>query len=62
LTFLQQRLQPAAMDNQQMKVMMYTMPVMFTFFMFALPSGLVLYILVNSALTIIQQLVINRQR
>ncbi|MEM6531284.1 MAG: membrane protein insertase YidC [Myxococcota bacterium] len=62
LTFLQQRLQPAAIDNQQMKVMMYTMPVMFTFFMFALPSGLVLYILVNSALTIIQQLVINRGR
>ncbi len=62
MTFLQQRLQPMSMDNQQMKAMMYIMPVMFTFFMFALPSGLVLYILVNSALTIVQQLVINRQR
>lgn len=62
LTFLQQRLQPMALDNQQMKVMMYVMPVMFTFFMFALPSGLVLYILVNSALTIVQQLVINREK
>lgn len=62
MTFLQQRLQPQALDNPQMKVMMYMMPVMFTFFMFALPSGLVLYILVNSGLTILQQLVINRQR
>lgn len=62
VTFLQQRLQPMAVDNQQMKVMMYMMPVMFTFFMFALPSGLVLYILVNSALTIVQQLAINRRQ
>lgn len=61
LSVLQQRLTPVAMDNQQAKVMMYVMPVMFTVFMVALPSGLVLYILVNVILSIIQQLAINRR-
>ena len=61
LSVLQQRLTPVAVDNQQAKVMMYVMPVMFTVFMVALPSGLVLYILVNVILSIIQQLAINRR-
>jgi YidC/Oxa1 family membrane protein insertase len=62
LTMVQQRLQPTSMDNQQAKMMMYVMPVVFTFFMISLPSGLVLYIVVNSILTLIQQLVINRRQ
>jgi YidC/Oxa1 family membrane protein insertase len=61
LTVLQQRLQPMTMDSQQAKIMMYVMPVMFAVFMIPLPSGLVLYIVVNSILTIVQQLVINRR-
>lgn len=61
LTFVQQKTSPQSMDNQQMKVMMYMMPVMFSVFLIALPSGLVLYILVNSILTIVQQLAINRR-
>jgi YidC/Oxa1 family membrane protein insertase len=61
LTVLQQRLTPMATDNQQAKVMMYVMPLMLTFLMVSLPSGLVLYILINTILTIIQQLAINRR-
>jgi YidC/Oxa1 family membrane protein insertase len=50
------------MDSQQAKIMMYVMPAVFTLFMFGLPSGLVLYIVVNSVLTIVQQLVINKRQ
>jgi membrane protein insertase Oxa1/YidC/SpoIIIJ len=42
-------------------MMMIVMPVMLTIFMVALPSGLVFYILVNSVLSIVQQIVINRR-
>jgi membrane protein insertase Oxa1/YidC/SpoIIIJ len=34
---------------------------MFSVFMIALPSGLVLYILVNTVLTLIQNLIIRRR-
>lgn len=61
LTVLQQKLTPMAADNQQAKTMMFVMPVMLTMFMIALPSGLVLYILVNTILTILQQLAINKR-
>ena len=61
ITFVQQRITPTAADSQQAKVMMYMMPIMFTVFMVALPSGLVLYIFVNSVLTIFQQLAINKK-
>ena len=61
LTYLQQKLMPTSADSQQAKMMMYFMPVMLTVFMIALPSGLVLYILFNSVLTILQQLVINKR-
>ena len=36
--FLQQKLSPTTMDNQQAQMMMYIMPVMFTGFMLFLPS------------------------
>ncbi|MBN1961195.1 MAG: membrane protein insertase YidC [Deltaproteobacteria bacterium] len=62
LTVLQQKLTPTTIDSKQAKMMMYVMPVVFAFFMIGLPSGLVLYIVVNSILTIIQQLVINRRK
>ena len=62
LTFLQQKLQPTTMDSQQAKMMLYMMPAMMLLFMIALPSGLVLYILFNSVLTIFQQLAINRTK
>ena len=60
LTLIQQKMTPVATEGAQAKIIMYALPVLFTFFMFALPSGLVVYILVNSVLTIAQQLAINR--
>lgn len=57
----QQLLSPAATDNQQMKWVMRTMPIMFGIFMLVLPSGLVLYIFISSLLGILQQWHIRRQ-
>lgn len=53
--FLQQKLTPQTTDSTQARMMMYFMPVMFTTFMLFLPSGLNLYILVSTVLTILQQ-------
>jgi YidC/Oxa1 family membrane protein insertase len=44
-----------------MKMMMYVMPVMFTAMMLFLPSGLTLYILVNTVLSIAHQWYVRRQ-
>ncbi len=54
--FIQQKIQPSAMDPRQAK-MMLLMPVIFTFFFLTFPSGLVLYWLINNLLTILQQYV-----
>ena len=58
--FAQQRLSPAPPDPIQAKVMM-AMPVVFTFFFLAFPSGLVLYWLCNNLLSISQQWMITRR-
>ena len=50
----------ASMDGMQAKLMKWGMPIMFTAFMMFLPSALVLYILVNTVLTIFQNLYIRR--
>jgi YidC/Oxa1 family membrane protein insertase len=60
--FLQQKLTPTTADSQQAKMMMYMMPIMFTFFMLMLPAGLNLYILVNTLLTIAQQKLLYRPK
>jgi YidC/Oxa1 family membrane protein insertase len=58
--FLQQKLTPTAtVDPAQQKMMMF-MPIMFTAFMLFLPSGLVLYILVNTVMGVIQQWMMTR--
>lgn len=57
--FLQQRMTPTTADNPQAKMMMYMMPAMFTFFMLFLPSGLTLYILTNTVLTMVHQWYMN---
>jgi YidC/Oxa1 family membrane protein insertase len=59
LMFAQQRLTPTPPDPQQ-KTMMYTMPVMFTALSMFLPSGLTIYILTNTVLTMLQQQLMNR--
>jgi len=57
--FLQQKLTPtASADPAQQKMMMF-MPVMFTAFMLFLPVGLVIYIFVNTFMSVIQQYMIK---
>ncbi len=51
---LQQKMTPSTVDPAQAKIMML-MPVMFSLFMIFLPLGLVLYIFVNTLLTVVQQ-------
>ena len=57
--FMQQKLNPAPADPVQAKVMQ-VMPVMFTGFFAFFPSGLVLYWVTNTLLSIAQQWKINR--
>lgn len=54
--FVQQKMTPSAsVDPAQQKMMLF-MPVIFTFMMINLPSGLTLYIFVSTILGVIQQL------
>ena len=57
--YVQQKMSPPPTDPNQ-KMMMQMMPFFFAFIMFALPSGLVLYILVSSCLRLLQQWLVNR--
>lgn len=54
--FVTQKLQPMQMDATQQKMMLYFMPIFFTFIMLQLPAGLTLYIFTNNILSIVQQL------
>lgn len=58
--FVQQKLNPPPPDPTQAKIMMF-MPVMFVVLFLNFPSGLVLYWLVNSTFSILQQWWIMRQ-
>ena len=58
--FVQQKLNPAPPDPIQAKVMSI-LPIMFTGFFAFFPSGLVLYWLTNSVLSVLQQWNINRK-
>ncbi len=49
-----QRMMPSAPDPMQRR-MMQALPIMFTFFAFAFPSGLVLYWVTNNLLSMLQQ-------
>jgi YidC/Oxa1 family membrane protein insertase len=55
LMHVQQRITPTTMDPAQAKMMMYFMPIMIGAFMLFLPAGLCLYMVTNSALTMLQQ-------
>ncbi len=52
--FFQQKMMSVATDKTQAQ-MMYLMPIVFTFMFWGFPSGLVLYWLTNSILTMIEQ-------
>lgn len=60
MMFLQQKLTPNTATDPAQQRMMMMMPVIFGFMMLWLPSGLTLYMLVNSVVSIVQQLWINR--
>jgi YidC/Oxa1 family membrane protein insertase len=59
--FLQQKLSPTTADPTQAKIMMF-LPVIFTFMFLNFASGLVLYWFVNNLLSILQQVLINREK
>jgi YidC/Oxa1 family membrane protein insertase len=53
MMFLQSRLSPATVDNMQQKMMMYGLPLIFGVMGFFFPSGLTLYILTNTTLSLL---------
>lgn len=59
--FLQQKLTPTTADPTQAKIMMF-LPVIFTFMFLNFSSGLVLYWFINNLLSILQQVLINREK
>ena len=58
--WFQQKMTPTTGDPRQAQMMLWTMPIIFTFMFWSFPSGLVLYWLVNNVLQIGQQWLINR--
>ena len=58
---LQQVMTSSSIADATQRRMMYMMPVMFTYFFINLPSGLVLYWLVNNILGIGQQYLVNKE-
>jgi YidC/Oxa1 family membrane protein insertase len=58
--YAQQAITPQPMEGAQAKMMKYFMPGMFTVMMLALPSGLTLYIFVNTVLTMAHQWYMNK--
>ncbi|KJR99521.1 MAG: preprotein translocase subunit YajC [Desulfobulbaceae bacterium BRH_c16a] len=58
--FFQQKLSPTTADPTQAKIMMF-LPVIFTFMFLNFASGLVLYWFINNLLSILQQVLINRE-
>ncbi|MEC7948073.1 MAG: membrane protein insertase YidC [Myxococcota bacterium] len=61
LMFLQQRMMPTASLDETQQKLIKMMPLVFAFFMYSFPSGLVLYFSVNMVLTIVQQWFIKRK-
>jgi YidC/Oxa1 family membrane protein insertase len=59
-SLLQQKLMPQQGDPQQQKMMMWMLPGIFTVMMLFLPVGLGVYMLTNTWLGIIQQVVVER--
>lgn len=61
LMFIQQKITPTTgMDKNQEKIMMF-MPIIFTVMMLSLPSGMVIYMIVNTAISILQSYWLNKK-
>ena len=61
LYFIQMSITPQPMDPAQAKVMKF-IPIVFSFFMIAVPSGLTLYFFVNTVFGIGQQFIFQREK
>lgn len=59
--FIQQKITPNTMDPAQARILQY-MPLVFTFFMVTLPSGLTLYMWVGALFSVLQQLYFMRDQ
>jgi YidC/Oxa1 family membrane protein insertase len=59
-SFIQQRLMPPQGDPAQQKMMMYMMPGIFTVMMLFLPAGLGVYMMTNTWLGILQQVLMEK--
>ena len=59
--WFQQKMSPPAGDPRQAQMMLWMMPILFTFMFWSFPSGLVLYWLFNNLLQIGQQWLIMRK-
>lgn len=57
--FVQTKMTPSTMDPAQAKIFLF-MPVIFTFFMISLPSGLTLYMFIGALFSVIQQYYLMR--
>ncbi len=57
--WVQQKMTPTTGDPRQAQMMLWMMPIIFTFMFWGFPSGLVLYWLVNNTLQIGQQYLIT---
>jgi YidC/Oxa1 family membrane protein insertase len=53
---------PATVSNTQMKMMTYGIPIVFFFVLYDVPSGLLVYWIVQNVLSVVQQFWINRKR
>jgi YidC/Oxa1 family membrane protein insertase len=51
---------PDQANNQQMKMMLYVLPIVFFFVLYNVPSGLLVYWIMSNVLQMIQQLIINK--
>jgi len=51
---------PGQQSNNQAKMMMYVMPIVFFFVLYNVPSGLLIYWIFSNLLTLVQQLIINK--
>lgn len=60
MMFVQQKMTPTTATDPAQQRMMMMMPIIFGFMMLWLPAGLTLYMLVNSVVSILQQVAINR--
>ncbi|MGE4232133.1 MAG: membrane protein insertase YidC [Bacteriovoracia bacterium] len=61
IMFLQQKMTPTTTTDPAQQKMMMMMPVIFGVMMLWLPSGLTLYMLINSLVSILQQVLINKK-